>query len=272
MEDLRFVFFTNEKNIDFFSLTLKYFLKHTKDNEKISVILNKITRTDLPYKDKVEYINAEVEFDDQGRHFGRSISKVSSQFREKYLFLFLDDYFLISDVNYEELNNVLNLMTKDNIDCFSFEYRGGEESVNTIPYDTDNEFLRGKLFMKTNDNRYLYSLQPSIWKRESLSELYEKYDFTLHEMDETRQDIREKNKYKCLNNNLDSFFNHIDIEKKKHFVIAYCELIRHGVFPTPENGFHMGNDEPVVKLIRKIIQEENLIYKSEFSNKLGNIK
>lgn len=272
MHDLRFIFFTNEKNIDFFSLTLKYFLKHVKDNENVSVILNRITKNDLPYKDKVQYIDAEVEFDDQGRHLGRSLGKIAPQFKEKYLFLFLDDYFLISDINYQELNDVINLMDKENVDCFSFEYRGGEESANTVPFITDYEPLKGKLHMKTNNNRYLYSLQPSIWKKESLQEIYQNFDFTLHEIDETRSDIKEKNKFKCLNNDLHSFFNHINPNEVKHFVIAYCELIRHGVFPTLENGFYLSEEEPLIKLIRKIIKENDLINKKEFYNKLGSIK
>lgn len=272
MNDIRFVFFTNEKNIDFFSLTLKYFLKHVKDGEKVSVILNKITRDDLPYNDKVEYLNADVNFDDQGRHFGRSISKVAAKFKEKYLFLFLDDYFLISNVNYIHLENVLNIMDRYDLDCFSFEYRGGEESSNTEPFDVDDGYLKDKLFIKTNKNRYLYSLQPSIWKKESLIELCQNNDFTLHQMDETRYDLRIKNKFKCLNNNLHSFFNHINIENNEYFVIAYCELIRHGVFPTTENGFYFSEDEPFIKLIRKIIKDEDLLNKKVFSNKIGNIK
>ena len=146
MNDLRFIFFTNERNIDFFSLTIKYFLKHVRDGEKVSVILNKITRTDLPYKDRVDYVNADVDFDDQGRHFGRSISKVTPQFKEKYLFLFLDDYFLVSDMNYNHLDKVIDIMDKKNVDCFSFEYRGGEESAETIPFDVDDDFLKNRNF------------------------------------------------------------------------------------------------------------------------------
>jgi len=272
MNDIRFVFFTNEKNIDFFSLTLKYFLKHVKDGEKISVILNNITRDDLPYNDKVEYLNANVDIDDHGRHLGRSIGKVAGNFKEKYIFLFLDDYFLISDVNYIHLKNLLNVIDKYDIDCFSFEHRYGEETSNTIPFDVGDEYLKGKLFIKTNENRYLYSLQPSIWKKESLVELCQNNDFTFHELDETRPDLKIKNKFKCLNNNLLSFFNHIDIKNEEHFVIAYCELIRHGVFPTWENGYHASEEEPYIKLIRKIIKDENLVNKKEFSGKLGNIK
>lgn len=272
MNDIRFVFFTNEKNIDFFTLTLKYFLKHVQDGEKISVILNNLTRNDLPYNDKVEYVNANIDFDDQGRHFGRSIAKVAGDFKEKYIFLFLDDYFLISNVNYTHLKSVLNLMDRYNIDCFSFEHRHAEESLHSKPFDVEDEYLKGKLFIKTNENRYLYSLQPSIWKKESLVELCQNNDFTLHEMDETRSDLKIKNKFKCLNNDLLSFFNQIDIENKEHFVIAYCELIRNGVFPTPENGFYHSEEEPFIKLIRKIVKDEDLVNRKEFSRKIGNIK
>ena len=160
MDDLRFVFFTNEKNIDFFALTLKYFLKHVKENEKISVILNKITRTDLPFINKVNYINADVDFNDLGVHFGESIGKVISQIKEKYVFLFLDDYFLIADTNYDELHTVIDMMDKYDVDCFSFEYRGAEDALNTIPFEVESEFFKQKLFQKTNNHRYLYSLQP----------------------------------------------------------------------------------------------------------------
>lgn len=273
MDDLRFVFFTNEKNIDFLSLTLKYFLKHSKENEKISVIVNKITKTDLPYKEKVEYFNANIEFDHLGHHFGKSLQKIISNFKESHLFLFLDDYFLIKDINYNQLSDLMTTIKKQNIDCFSFELRDAGVMLDTIPFYTDNETLKNNLFKKTNNHRYLYSLQPSIWKKESLLSICENHSFDLHGMDETLDEIKQKNRYTCVHNNLNSFFNHIDVENHDYYVIAYCELTRHGVFPVLENGYPSSDENSTyIKLIRKIIKEENLIEKKEFSKQLGNIK
>lgn len=273
INDLRFVFFTNEKNIDFLSITLKYFLKHSKENEKVSVIVNKINRTDLPYKEKVEYLDANVEFDHLGHHFGKSLEKVIANFEESYLFLFLDDYFLIKDINYNQLSVLMDTIKKQNIDCFSFEFRDAAVMLDTLPFVTDNETLSNKLFMKTNNHRYLYSLQPTIWKRESLLNICKEFSFDLHGMDETLDIIKEKNRYLCTQNSLNSFFNFIDIETNDYYVIAYCELTRHGVFPVSENGFS-GSDEniPYIKLIRKIVEEENLTQRKEFSKQLANIR
>jgi hypothetical protein len=166
-------------------------------------------------------------------------------------------------------------MDSEDIDYFGFELRSTIESHDTVPYETSNEFFKNKVFLKTKKNHHLYSVQPTIWKKESLIKICNENEFTLHELDHSfkRDDIRKKYNFKCLNNSFNSFFNDLDIEQHDYFVIAYYELLRHGVFPTIENGFNASdNNEEYIKFIRKMIKEENLVDKEEFKNVINNIK
>lgn len=276
MNRLRFVFFTNEKNIHLIELTLKYFFKHnTFNNVKVSVIVNNIKTNELPYKDKVEYLNGNTEFHPTGGHFAKSLINCLPLINEKYVFLFLDDYFFAADTKVIQLKEVLDLIECENIDYFGFE----DMAIGSInpdkSFETNSADVgKGHLFYKENQYRYLYSLQPTIWKKSSLINLVNKFpNMSQHQMDETSQEAKDNNTLVCLCNDLVSFVNNTDLKLSNYFCIAYYEIVRNGTFFVPENGYENSHStSPHVQFTYRLIDEENLRTNNKFKKILHNIK
>jgi hypothetical protein len=272
IDNLRFVFFTNEYNIHLIELTLKYFFKYNNlENIKVSVISNNYKNYDnLPFKDKVEYLSGNVEFQYNGDHFSESLKNVLPNIKEDYIFFFCDDYFFISDTKFDDLNKLMTFIIEEDVDYFGFDDIAGSEIYGFNPYEKNNfPFSKENLYYRGNNYRYLYSVQPSIWKKNSLFELANKFKFSLHGLDETLPFIKQDNTLKCFSNTSPSHFGYIELSD--YFIIAYLEIIRHGVFYHSDNGFHLDQNYPVVKFINQLIQEENLQNKSDFKKIMHNL-
>jgi hypothetical protein len=260
LDNLRFVFFTNETNLELINLTLKYFFRFTSEhNLKVSVISNKLNSLNLPYTNKVDYLEGNVEFQHNGGHFGKTLINTLPLIQEDYIFFFCDDYFLVDKLQVDKLANLLSFINKENIDYFGFDDIAGEEILSFKPYDSiDYPFTEFKFYYRDNNYRYLYSVQPTIWKKESLFQLAQLFpNISLHNLDETLPEIKSQNTFKCVCNSLNSHFSYTPLHSN-YFILSYIEAIRHGVFHYPDNGFYLSPDYTSVKFIQNLIQEENL--------------
>jgi hypothetical protein len=265
INNLRFVYFTNENNIPLIKLSLKYFFKYnTLDNIKISVISNNYKNyDDLPFKDKVEYLKGNVEFSHDGGHFSKSLKNTLPNIKEDYIFFFCDDYFFISETKFDDLDKLMSFIIEEDVDYFGFDDISGNEIYSFKPYEKDNfPFSKESLYHRDNNYKYLYSVQPSIWKKSSLLELANNFEFSLHGLDETLPHIKQNNMLKCFSNNLSSHFSFKDLTD--YFIIAYLEIIRHGVLFHPANNSSLNSNYLSVKFIDKLVYEEDLRNKSEY--------
>ena len=272
LDNLRFVFFTNENNVHLLKLTLKYFFKHTRlENIKVSVISNNYKKNQkLPFKNKVEYLNGNVLFSETGHHFGQSLKNTLPNIKEDYIFLFCDDYFFIDNTKINDLEKLMGFIVKENVDYFGFDDIARQEIYSWKRYEGNNfPFSNKNLYYRDNDYRYLYSVQPSIWKKESLLEIVNKFDISLHNLDETLPIIKQNNTFKCFSTNFSSHFSYDEL--KDYFIIAYLEVVRHGVFQHTGNNSSLSPDYPCVKFISKLIKEEKLKSRKEFEKLLFNI-
>jgi len=272
IDNLRFIFFTNEYNIHLIELTLKYFFKYNNlENIKVSVISNNYKNYDnLPFKDKVEYLSGNINFKSNGGHFSESLKNVLPDIKEDYIFFFCDDYFFISNTKFDDLNKLMTFIVDENVDYFGFDDISGSEIYGFKPYEKDNfPFGKENLYYRDNNYRHLYSVQPTIWKKDSLLELANKFEFSLHELDETLPNIQYNNTFKCFSNNLSSHSNYIELSD--YFIIKYIEVVRHGAFYHSDNGFHLDQNYPVVKFINQLIQEEKLQNKPEYKKIMHNL-
>jgi hypothetical protein len=281
VNDLRFVFYTNENNIHFIELTLTYFYKNINVGlPKVTVISNKLPPDGLPFFDKVEYMSGNVEYDPAGKHFGQTLINTLPTIPEPYIFFFCDDYFLIEQTKTEHLSNLLNFIQKYNIDYFGFD-DAPTWDVNTFDeFDGSlDDYPDVKLLRRNNQYRYLFSVQPTIWNKQSMLNLLATHPhMSLHNLDETIQEIKDTNKLVCLYNTGRSWFSHndeafgiTDIKAYDYFIIAYIELVRHGVFFAPENGFGLSENYTGVKFIYKLIDEFDLKNKPKFKKLLHNL-
>jgi hypothetical protein len=279
MENIRFIYYTNEKNVELCELALKHFFKHNKnENLKVTVLSNKFNSDDFKYKDKVEYLSSNIDFFAPNR-FVETMKFGLNRIKEDYVFLFLDDYFFLDEIKYDDLSRVLNLMNCDGVDYFGFDL---------IPFGSP-EFKLFKKFTSKCENKfdevllerpfefqYLYSVQPCVWKKNSLIKLFERCEnISLHDLDNTIELIKKETEdFFGLGNTLYSTFDYDDAFKHKenYFIISYTEIVRSGVFNIPENGMPIGPLQPMVQFIYKLIEEENLNNNLNFGHLLNNFK
>ena len=273
MDNIRFLFFTNENGSSLGELAVKYFLKHNKkEGLNVSLVSNKFKNNSFQFENKVSYLSGDIEFQSNGGHFAQTLLKVLPQIEEEYIFFFCDDYFFIAETKYEDLSEVINVLKNDNIDYFCpDDLCGTEWWLNLLEKYTPNFDTKFKdnFYLKSNNHQYLFSTQPCIWKKESLLNLLKTYDnISLHDLDNTLPIIKENNKLKSITSNLKSCFNHITFNKDDYFLIAYYELIRHGCFHIPENGFSINPEDGQVVFMKKLIDEEGLLNNPELKGKL----
>ena len=272
LDDIRFIFYTNENNFALGELCIKHFLKQNKkENLKVSLISNKFPNSDFQFADQVTYLNANVERKDNGSHFAQTMLSVLPEIKEKYVFFFCDDYFFVKETKYDDLREVLDMMDCDNIDYFGLDEIGEFKKINEYEKyvsSCENKY-KDHFYLRERDYRYLFSVQACIWNKESLHELLKVHNnISLHNLDETLDVIKTGNTYKALCNDLISCFNFIDVENTDYFLVAYHELIRHGCFWIPENGHSLHPLSPSVQFTYNLIKDEDLLNNPEFRHKL----
>jgi hypothetical protein len=261
-DNLRFVFWTNESNTHLMQITLDQFFKHNRiEGLKVTVFVNNIPEnTPLPHMDKVEYLSAGVEYHYQGKHFGQSLLKLLPHIAEEYLFFFCDDYMFIRDTKFNELYQLMQYIQHNDIDYFGFDDMNHWDLHNNFqPEESDESLFQGKLLRRKNSYRYLFSVQPCIWKTSSFLGVIEKYpNVSLHNVDDTLEEIRNQNTLKCYGTELQSFFSYHTNDDFDYFIIAYLEMVRHGVFYHTDNGQPIARDIQVVKFVERIINDYDL--------------
>lgn len=192
MNNLEIVIFTNEHHIDILNVTLPRIVTYLSPiKSKINVITNKlINNTNIDFSD-VNVIETNIVFDNNGIHFRDSMLLSLTQIKSKYILFFCDDYLINSVIKKETFNNVMNIIEHYKCDFMSFSTLKSNRqdllkweviSSNLSNFGIDNAVL----YEVDNNFRHLYSVQPCIWKRESLIEilLYNE-SLTLHMLDNT---------------------------------------------------------------------------------------
>lgn len=273
MNNLRVVFFTNENNFQLAELAVEY-LKNHSQNLKIDILSNNFPQNSNFYHSDVEYHNMSVPYRYDGKHFGETMIKYLDRIKEEYIFLFCDDYFVINKVDEKSLESLLNFIKCEDIDYFGFDYMNPgdtqqEEKIyvsKCINENSDNFIVRNR------DHRYLYSVQPCIWKKETLSKILTK-DISLHNLDNTIEYLRNFENVKALGNSLKSYMTFVSseiINDIDYFILCYVELVRHGVFMTPENDPLRKEWEIQTKIIRDISNHHYFTNLPFFSKLLNN--
>lgn len=276
LDDIRFIFYTNESNFGLGELCVKHFLMHNKREDlKVSLISNNFPHDNFQFDDRITYLNANVERKSDGSHFAQTMLSVLPEIKEKYVFYFCDDYFFVKETKYDDLREVLDMMDCDGIDYFGLDDIGEAKHIsNYDKYITscDNKY-KEHFYLRERDYRYLFSVQPCIWNTNSLHELLKVHNnISLHDLDETLDVIKTGNTYKALCNDLPSGVNFLDVETTDYFLIAFHELVRHGVFWLPENGQALHPLTPSVQFTYKLIDDEDLMNRPDFKNILFQFK
>jgi hypothetical protein len=285
---VHFVIHSNERTTPLVGLSLKYFEKYIGlDNINISVLSNKFLTDNLPYKDKVNYISGDVDFNDGGYHFGPTLTKAYNQIQEEYVFFFCEDYILTNNINFDTLTKLVALMDGEKVDLFSFASNQPEPN-NFIKYEnsTNYGFKEDEIYYIRKGFLYEYSVQPCLWRRSSILELL-KYNpnVSLHHLDTShikgktgtyRTIDISKGYQEYVGWNEEDKYNFKTLCSKymifdyypqagQQFVITYIEIIRAGKITLPGTpGPVLANDNWVQQKIFQLIDENGLRNNSEF--------
>lgn len=273
MNNLSVVFFTNENNFQLAELAVEY-LKNHSQNLKINILSNNFPQNSNFYHSDVEYHNMNIPYRYDGKHFGETMIKYLDVIEEEYIFLFCDDYFVINKVDEKSLEDLLNFIKCENVDYFGFDYMNPgdtqqEEKIYVSECMNENS---DNFIVRNRDHRYLYSVQPCIWKKETLSKILTK-EISLHNLDNTVEYLRNFENIKSLGNSFKSYMTFVSSELVSdidYFILCYVELVRHGVFMTPENDPLRKEWEIQTKIIREISNHHYFTNLPFFSKLLNN--
>jgi hypothetical protein len=262
------VVYTNETNVPILDLFLKYFFKHNPNiNIPIYAVANRFTKSDLPYSNKVTYLSADVEWSSTGAHFSKTLSNVLPQIKEDYIFYFCEDYIMTDPINVGALNALVKLIKDENIDMFSFASTYASRfkwTVMDVDY-VDYGFNPNIFYYTDIDYKHAFSVQPCIWKKESLYQLtLDNPNMSLHDMDNSI--LKGKDRYNLACTDFKIYDGAYDPE---YFIIGYKEIIRHGVFLMALNGHdHMKGDHTDV-FVTNLIKENNLLDNPDYNKYIG---
>jgi hypothetical protein len=255
--------YTNETNIPILKLFLKYFFKYNPSfSYSIYVTSNHFSNIELPFSDKVTYIDSEVEWDPQSKHFSQTLNKALFQIKEEYIFYFCEDYIMTNSIDILSLENLIKLIQNENIDMFSFASMY-PKNHNFSLFDTNYKqynFEENRFY--TTDKNYLhaFSIQPCIWKKTSLQQLLiSNPKIGLHDMDCSRLENKDQYKLICTDYKI-----HDGAYTPEYFILGYIEIIRHGAFLMELNGHSHLSGNYIDTFLKQLIKENNLHNKPEY--------
>lgn len=186
MENLTVLFYTNENHLPIVNLAINEFNKYFKDvNVKKILSTNYFSNPfNLPFED-FEVINTEVQYNSESRHFAKVMYKALEYVKTKYVLFLLDDMFIINPVKKNNLESILSFMDGENIDHMSLMSYGHDWKIYQMDYSKYN-LPNDYIFEMPISYVYALSTQPSIWKTESLREIFKhNQDMTIWEYDTT---------------------------------------------------------------------------------------
>lgn len=183
---LTFVMYTNQNYIPIAKLSLNAFFKNCGDQQ----IKKYLVSNSFPEQTKhlvenldINLFDSNVPFSDAGNHYGKTILNLLETIETDYIMLFLDDYTIIKPIKWDNIKKLLEIMVDEKIDYFSFmsyDFDWPEVNVDYPKYGLENQ----KLMVFDSSYFYMYSVQPSIWKKDALKEILEcNQNISLHGMD-----------------------------------------------------------------------------------------
>jgi hypothetical protein len=178
--------YTNETYIPIAKLAANQFNKHSAGLDiKKYIACNKFNENDYNDFEGYNLIDCNISLEKNGSHFARIMMNALKTIDTEYVLFFLEDYFLIKDIKVDVFKNLFNCIVDNNIDYVSLmAYHYDWEPLNT---DYTKYNLPKDILIKFDPRYfYLFSVQPSIWKRSSLIKLFEYNPFLeVHQMDIT---------------------------------------------------------------------------------------
>jgi hypothetical protein len=260
MEDICFNVYTNEEYFNINYITIPNLKRNTSElNWKINLISNRFPEHEK--FDNVNYIESNITFQNDGGHYRNTMLYALNGMTEKYIIFMCDDYIIKSPLKFERFRNIPKIM--DELDADFVTLSTQNHMSNFIPnWNKPNidmlkyGFPENCIYEMDNTYRHLYSVQPCIWKRESLIELLNHNKrLSLHDLDNTNI-VNKRGEFRQMDGSvfyekIDGWFDyefknycfhlppisfHLDERNldSDFLLIEYAEVIRHGKIIEPK--------------------------------------
>jgi hypothetical protein len=176
MNDISTLIYTNDSNL---SIAKHCLLNFNKSLESLDIerflVSNKFSNSSMFDGLNVTLLDSQVDFKEDASHFRDVMLFALKNIKTKYVFWILDDYWFFSKFKCEVLFNLLKIMEQQSIDHLSFMAYWYNWTPVQVDYSAFN--LPENCLMEFDKKYfYMFSVQPSIWKRESLIRLLEHND------------------------------------------------------------------------------------------------
>jgi len=276
MKDLSIIVYTNQTYLPIAKLSVENINKHFCDVDIQKYITSNSFNGDFKFNEMgITPIDSSIPFSENGSHFSRVLINALNEISSKYVLLILEDYIIMNDVKQNTLKNLISVMENENIDylsLMSYEYNDWE----SLNIDYEKYSLPNNILMKFNYSYfYMFSVQPCIWKRESLITILEhNKNMSVHDFDTTNiKNKKGESRYShndgmwdTPDNFWDYNFNFVTLRKNEltknyafdergsdgdYFLFLYSEIIRFGKF-----NFNTHQNNKI--FLDKFLEEKNI--------------
>lgn len=255
--DLKYVIYTHSEYDDILRINLDY-----SDGFKKILFINNDAVIDDTLKDKFESII----FYDGSQPYGSRIYNCLNQLDEKYI-LFSHDIDIPLSYDIETLNELTLFMSENKIDRVDLQQDVPSVGNKKLQDNKENLVFKDTILIRNNNpNAYIYNVNPSIWNKNSFTEIVKNYQSETYRTIETSS-IQSfsipYNIYKC---------HHDMSEKVGWFYVTplfkYLHITHNGhLLPITQNENNLSYDNNLI--YQKIINKYDLENKERpFSSSL----
>lgn len=130
-----------------------------------------------------ELLDCKIPVSIDSRQFPKVMLNALKHIESKYVLFMLEDMFLATSLNEKHLDTLIDIMDENEINhisLMSYFHDWKKLEIDYSKYGLENDFM-----LEIPDSYlYMFSLQPSIWKRDSLIEIFEyNQNVSIHEYD-----------------------------------------------------------------------------------------
>jgi hypothetical protein len=184
VDNVALLMYTSEPYLPIAKLSINEFNRYSEGHEISKyMVSNKIPNSkDFDNLD-FSVLDANVNLSSDSRHFAEVLIFALEKIKEKYIILWLEDTFVSVPIKYDNLNSLIRLMDDNEINHLSLMSYGHDWKIMDLDY-TKYGLPNNLLFEMPNSYVYTFSVQPAIWKTETLLDILKhNIGISLHEFD-----------------------------------------------------------------------------------------
>lgn len=184
IDKLGLLMYTNETYLPIAKLSIDEFNKHSSDFEINKYIVSNRFDETIDFSDcGAEIFDANVPLSNDSRHFADLLIYALERIKEKYVLFWIEDTIVANKIKGKNLKSVVDLIDENDINHLTILSYGHNWKILDLDYSKYG-LPPDLLFDMPNSYLFAFSLQPAIWKTETLLDvLKHNRGISLHEFD-----------------------------------------------------------------------------------------